>query len=1243
MVRYMKILKRTSSNRRSRVKAPGVARLRYLALLAPLLLGMSGQAWAAPKLYFTESGPNLYNLQRANTDGTGLEVIVPDDGVNNVHEDMFVDAATNTLYFVDDRVDANPGIYKVDLSGTFPATPTLVVGHAKIQSVAFDELNGHIYYTTANTDTVDYALYRANLDGSGQTTLIPDDGVWSPFDLWLDEAGGTLYIANRAGTTGIVKISLSALPTTTASLETVLATANQVESIYGYGGKIYYNDLTDYVVKRVNYDGSGDEVVIADDTTWQPEALYVDDTTGTLYLADTAADNIRKVSVSSLPSATAGAAALTQVLAKQAYAILVYSDNTAPAIAINNATLGYTENSAAVQIDTAATLSDADGDAEWDGGTLAVQITANNEAADEISIPDNVVGTINTSGTSLLNGATTIGTLSASEGTVTNGTTLTVTFNANATNSLVQQLLRAISYRNTSDAPGASNRTVTVTATDKNGGSVSDSRSIAITAVNDAPVLNPAFTPMLSTVVENISSADNTGTTVADMVVDGSVTDVDGTGVEAVAIIGVDNTSGAWQYSTDGGTNWSGFSASSGEVDLTAAALLLGSGDLVRFTPQADWSGMATLTFVAWDLSAGSSGASVDASSRGGTTALSSASDSASILVDRDIDGDGIPDSEDTDRDGDGIPDTGDSDVDGDGMPNDWEQANGLDPYNPDDAGIDTDGDGVSNLDEYQQGSDPTVDDQSPQVTPPADITVDAVGLLTDVALGEASATDTLDGPIATVTNDAPARFAPGRHVVTWSATDSDGNVGTAEQQVVVRPLVYFTMDRQVAEGGSATLRVLLNGSAAAYPVSVPYTVTGTADSSDHSLSDGTVTINSGVEGTVNFDLYADAVADDGEQIVVEMGSTVNAVPGIKTVQRFTIVEGNLAPSISLTAEQGGRPGHIVVTGGGDVIVTATVTDANSGDSHSFDWSGSDNALSDTDGAEDTFTFDPQGLAPGFYSLTTSVDDGSADDTASLTLEVVAAAPVLDGAADSDGDGSDDASDGYGDLDGDGVVDYLDAIDNLDNVLQTVGGQVDGFLMETEAGLQLALGEVALQTGQASALVSMEDVLDYAGAQADTEVSYQAGLYDFVVDALPVPGQSARIVIPQQSPVPGVAEYRKYIAGLWQPFSVDANNAVASAPGELGYCPPPGDAAYSEGLTAGHWCIQLTIEDGGPNDADGVANGRIVDPGGVAVSNDSNVWSGLSWGGSGGGGATNLWQLLALGSLLWLVRRRQRT
>lgn len=45
----------------------------------------------------------------------------------------------------------------------------------------------------------------------------------------------------------------------------------------------------------------------------------------------------------------------------------------------------------------------------------------------------------------------------------------------------------------------------------------------------------------------------------------------------------------------------------------------------------------------------------------------------------------------------------------------------------------------------------------------------------------------------------------------------------------------------------------------------------------------------------------------------------------------------------------------------------------------------------------------------------------------------------------------------------------------------------------------------------------------------------------------------------------------------------------------------PGSGAWVDGLTIGHGCLQLTLQDGGPNDADFAANGVIRDPGGLAV------------------------------------------
>ncbi|MCL1052120.1 Ig-like domain-containing protein, partial [Shewanella abyssi] len=164
--------------------------------------------------------------------------------------------------------------------------------------------------------------------------------------------------------------------------------------------------------------------------------------------------------------------------------------NIAPTITVDDATASYTENATATQIDAAATLSDADGDTDWNGGTLEVQITANAEAADEISLSDlDADGTaITVSGTNILANGTDIGDLSVPGAVVTHGAALTITFDSDATNANVQEVLQSLRYRNTSDSPGTNNRTITFTATDTNAAAVNDTRSISVTAMNDDPI-----------------------------------------------------------------------------------------------------------------------------------------------------------------------------------------------------------------------------------------------------------------------------------------------------------------------------------------------------------------------------------------------------------------------------------------------------------------------------------------------------------------------------------------------------------------------------------------------------------------------------------------------------------------------------------------------------------------------------------------------------------------------------------
>lgn len=75
-------------------------------------------------------------------------------------------------------------------------------------------------------------------------------------------------------------------------------------------------------------------------------------------------------------------------------------------------------------------------------------------------------------------------------------------------------------------------------------------------------------------------------------------------------------------------------------------------------------------------------------------------------------------------------------------------------------------------------------DTTPPMLTVPPDITLTSSAAVA-VDLGSASATDIF--PPVTVSNDAPALFPPGITVVTWRATDANGNTATRLQMVTVK------------------------------------------------------------------------------------------------------------------------------------------------------------------------------------------------------------------------------------------------------------------------------------------------------------------------------------------------------------------------------------------------------------------------------------------------------------------------
>ncbi|WP_418642631.1 tandem-95 repeat protein [Vibrio chaetopteri] len=490
-----------------------------------------------------------------------------------------------------------------------------------------------------------------------------------------------------------------------------------------------------------------------------------------------------------------------------------------------------------------------------------------------------------------------------------------------------------------------------------------------------------------------------------------------------------------------------------------------------------------------------------------------------------------------------------------------------------------------------------------PTVTAPDDVEINASALFTKVDLGVATAIDSSGQPLPVVIENSDGFFTPGVHKVSWAATDQSGNTGKSLQTITVHPLISIEKDGKTVEDTEHQVAVYLNGKPSSYPVVIPYTAGGTMDTQDHNLVSGEVVITSGLEGVIDFEIFSDDVADSEETLIITLSDTVNL--GSKHQYVLTVYEVNVAPDVALQVIQNDEPRTVISPQQGTVTITAVVDDVNPGDSHQYRWINDNSALANISQAESVFEFDPSALTDGVYELAIEVtDSGNETVNTSVFLEVIAELATL-GEQDTDGDLIPDNQEGYSDSDGDGIPDFQDAITEC-NVIQSYASESGSFLVEGEPGVCLRKG-VTIADGMTGGALLLEQELP-----VDEDATNVGGVFDYVAIGLPIPGQSYSLVLPQSRPIPLNAVYRKYSeANGWVTLAndgTDPDNYVSSAPGFEGYCPPPGDSSWQQGqLIEGHWCVQLTIKDGGIYDDDGEANGRIVDPGGVATTSSNTL------------------------------------
>ncbi len=426
-----------------------------------------------------------------------------------------------------------------------------------------------------------------------------------------------------------------------------------------------------------------------------------------------------------------------------------------------------------------------------------------------------------------------------------------------------------------------------------------------------------------------------------------------------------------------------------------------------------------------------------------------------------------------------------------------------------------------------------------------------------------------------------------GETVYVYTAATNQGSVNTPAGTITGGPAPTFDLDNLTADMSSW----FAQWSGTEFLQGNNNNFTACVDNPNVALLSSVATMTDNFDGTyrVDWNSCIDTVPFKGQIGFWQL--TLRCDEGCATV--------NPGLADTLSATQGGQITRVVTTTGGDVNISSPLDGAAN---HTFAWkSETDASITDIDGVSDdgNFRFDAN-IAPGNYSFTSTYTDDSnfpasvVKGIGRITIKVVASAAGID----------------INDSNNNGIINEYDTSTLAATQLEAELSNGTSYVLQSDKGI-MKLGQAAFCAGKA-ARINLSEMALFAGvnctaitdsADAPTLIDAgKGGYHDFELHGLAV-GDVAQIVIPLNTTLPSNAVYRKYNndGDIWGTFITGNGDALASTSAtSTGVCPPPGDAAYTNGLTEGDNCIQLTITDGGINDSDGTANGQILDPGTIA-------------------------------------------
>ncbi|MEZ5658197.1 MAG: DUF4347 domain-containing protein [Burkholderiaceae bacterium] len=160
--------------------------------------------------------------------------------------------------------------------------------------------------------------------------------------------------------------------------------------------------------------------------------------------------------------------------------VIATAANQIPVIGFGEGDKAYTENGAAIILDALATVTDDS--ADFDGGHLLVDFTANGQSGDRIQIRNQgmLAGQVGIIGSDVYYGGVQIGTFSGS------GAPMDVSFNASADVAAVQAVIRNVTFHNLDEDPSTANRSIRFRLSDGDGGdAVAQTKTVIVSGDSD--------------------------------------------------------------------------------------------------------------------------------------------------------------------------------------------------------------------------------------------------------------------------------------------------------------------------------------------------------------------------------------------------------------------------------------------------------------------------------------------------------------------------------------------------------------------------------------------------------------------------------------------------------------------------------------------------------------------------------------------------------------------------------------